>query len=72
MWTWLLHCQLTPLKRQELTVGKTGCCDHAFSLFVPLNTDVARKLPFILFVEILKPNSTREGGIYSSKSKTIQ
>ena len=63
MWTRLLHYQLTPLKRQELTVGKTGCSDQAFSLFVPLNTDVARKLPFILFVEILKPNITREGGI---------
>ena len=32
-----------------------------FSVAVPLNTDVARKLPFILLVEILKPNIRGEG-----------
>lgn len=35
-------------RRQELTVRKTKYCHQAFSVVVPLNTDVARKLPFIL------------------------
>lgn len=59
----ILHYQLTSLTRQELTAGKTKCCDQAFSVIVLLNTDVARTLLFILFGEILQPNIRRESGI---------